>query len=136
MNSASFLTIDGLNYYKTGDLVVQKNDGLLYYLGRKDQQVKIQGYRIELMEVEHLCKQALKTEAAVVAVKDNRGFDNLVLFVKNDHNADINAALSVVLPKYMTPTRIIELIDFPLNDNGKLDRKALKQRIENELIQN
>jgi acyl-coenzyme A synthetase/AMP-(fatty) acid ligase len=84
MNLASFLTIDGVNFYKTGDLVIQKNDGLLYYLGRKDQQVKIQGYRIELMEVEHLCKQALKTEAAVVAVKDNRGFDNLVLFVKND----------------------------------------------------
>jgi D-alanine--poly(phosphoribitol) ligase subunit 1 len=136
MNLASFLTIDGVNFYKTGDLVIQKNDGLLYYLGRKDQQVKIQGYRIELMEVEHLCKQALKTEAAVVAVKDNRGFDNLVLFVKNDHKLDISSALSEVLPKYMTPTRIIELVDFPLNDNGKLDRKTLKLSIENEFNNN
>jgi amino acid adenylation domain-containing protein len=134
LNQSSFLTVDNVRFYKTGDLVVQKNDGLLYYLGRKDQQVKIQGYRIELMEVEHLCKQALKTEAAVVAVKDNRGFDNLVLFVKSGLNQDITEALSTVLPKYMTPSRIIELDEFPLNDNGKLDRKTLKTSVENELI--
>jgi len=134
LNQSSFLSIDDVRFYKTGDLVVQKKDGLLYYLGRKDQQVKIQGYRIELMEVEHLCKQALKTEAAVVAVKDNRGFDNLVLFVKKGLSLDISDALATVLPKYMTPTRIIELDEFPLNDNGKLDRKTLKISIENELI--
>jgi acyl-coenzyme A synthetase/AMP-(fatty) acid ligase len=134
LNQSSFLSIDNVRFYKTGDLVVQKKDGLLYYLGRKDQQVKIQGYRIELMEVEHLCKQALKTEAAVVAVKDNRGFDNLVLFVKKGLSLDISEALATLLPKYMTPTRIIELDEFPLNDNGKLDRKTLKISIENELI--
>jgi amino acid adenylation domain-containing protein len=136
LTEVSYLTIDNTRFYKTGDLVIQKEDGLLYYLGRKDQQVKIQGYRIELMEVEHLCKQALKTETAVVAIKDERGFDSLVLFVKNDHQLDINTMLSTVLPKYMTPSVIVELEEFPLNDNGKLDRKALKQRIENELIRN
>ena len=132
LNKESLLKIEERPYYKTGDLVMMKEDGLLYYLGRKDQQVKIQGYRIELMEVEHLCTQTLKSETAVVAVKDDRGFDQLVLFHKLQNDLDIKERLLENIPKYMVPSRIVALLDFPLNDNGKLDRKALKTLIVNE----
>lgn len=131
LNQLLFCEIDGIRYYKTGDLVIQKEDGLFYYLGRKDQQVKIQGHRIELMEVEHLCTKALKQEVAVVAIKDERNFDNLVMFLRRNHNIQIVPELNKVLPKYMIPTQIIEVEDFPLNDNGKLDRKALKLSLQN-----
>jgi amino acid adenylation domain-containing protein len=131
LNQSLFCEIDGIRYYKTGDLVIQKEDGLFYYLGRKDQQVKIQGHRIELMEVEHLCTKALKQEVAVVAIKDERNFDNLVMFLRRNHNIQIIPELNKVLPKYMIPTQIIEVEDFPLNDNGKLDRKALKLSLQN-----
>jgi acyl-coenzyme A synthetase/AMP-(fatty) acid ligase len=53
------------------------------------------------------------------------------MFLRRNHNIQIIPELNKVLPKYMIPTQIIEVEDFPLNDNGKLDRKALKLSLQN-----
>jgi acyl-CoA synthetase (AMP-forming)/AMP-acid ligase II len=58
--------------------------------------------------------------------------DQLVLFHKLQNELDIKERLLENIPKYMVPSRVVALIDFPLNDNGKLDRKALKTLILNE----
>lgn len=126
MNLSLFYTEDKRSYYNTGDLVRIDNDGFLYYLGRKDQQVKIQGYRIELMEVEHLCTTALKINSAVLAKKNEHGFDELVLFVQGCSSNELMNDLKKHLPRYMLPSKIVSIDAFPINENGKLDRKALQ----------
>jgi D-alanine--poly(phosphoribitol) ligase subunit 1 len=117
--------------YNTGDLVSTDSSGLLYYLGRKDQQIKIQGYRIELMEVEHLCKKALDRDAAVIASKDKNGYDIMVLFTRKADSIPQYDDLKVLLPSYMIPSLFLRVDQFPLNENGKLDRKTLKLNYEN-----
>jgi non-ribosomal peptide synthetase component F len=131
MNKTLFYKNGETPYYNTGDLVFCDDMGFLYYLGRKDQQVKIQGYRIELMEVEHLCNKALEATSVVVAIKNEKGFDELILFVKETENNSITERLNQYLPKYMVPSRIIHMKDFPMNENGKLDRKSLRNSLLN-----
>ena len=131
MNKTLFYKNGETPYYNTGDLVFCDDMGFLYYLGRKDQQVKIQGYRIELMEVEHLCNKALETASVVVAIKNEKGFDELILFVKETEINTITERLNQYLPKYMVPSRIIQMKDFPMNENGKLDRKSLRNSLLN-----
>lgn len=128
----------GERLYKTGDLVRQRPDGNLIYLGRADHQVKIRGYRIELGEVESaLQKQPGVREAVVVAQEKRPGDKRLVAFVtvKSDGPATLDqlrAGARNVLPEYMVPSAFVILDALPLTPNGKVDRRALRDRDENE----
>jgi len=129
LNNSLFITKDGIKYYNTGDVVIKNAAEEFFYLGRKDHQVKISGYRIELSEVEYNATNTLNTKSVVLAAEDSRGMMQLVLFLlKSDlSNADVLEKLKQALPVYMLPTTIIQIDTFPLNDNGKLDRKGLKE---------
>lgn len=110
--------------YKTGDLAMRHRDGNLLFIGRRDDQVKIHGYRIELAEIQRATEQATGVEKAAVLVKN----DQLVAYVSPSSTASepaIRQYLASRLPKYMVPTHIIVMDRFPLNKNGKLDRTAL-----------
>ncbi|MFM7731513.1 MAG: AMP-binding protein, partial [Flavobacteriales bacterium] len=125
--------IDGVRYYNTGDIVVEGEYGHLFYLGRADQQVKINGYRVELSEIEYHAKTALDSSCAVIASRDQRGIDKLILFMLKDSartEDSVRSFLAEKIPSYMVPERVILLPEFPLNSNGKLDRKALKMHYE------
>lgn len=115
-------------WYQTGDVAVCDNSGHYYFRGRIDQQVKVQGYRIELEEVEyHLNRLAAPALAVVVAVKDASGGDALHAFV-NAPGLDLEALRKSAensLPAYMVPVAWHGIEAFPLNVNGKTDRKAL-----------
>ena len=128
LNNELFVYVDGERYYNTGDIVICNAQGELFYLGRKDYQVKISGYRIELSEVEHHSSKALETKSVVIAVSDNKSMMQLVLFISKIDlpNKLILDKLKNSLPDYMLPSSIIQLDEFPMNDNGKLDRKKLK----------
>ena len=91
LNNNLFIIKDGIKYYNTGDIVIKNEAEEFFYLGRKDHQVKISGYRIELSEVEHNATNTLNNKAVVLAAEDSRGMMQLVLFViKSDlTNADI-----------------------------------------------
>lgn len=129
LNQSLFMIHEGVNYYNTGDIVIKNEADEFFYLGRKDHQVKISGYRIELSEVEHSASNALNTKSVVVATEDTKGMMQLVLFVvkKGLTNADLLEKLKQSMPGYMVPTVILQVDEFPLNDNGKLDRKQLKE---------
>lgn len=128
-NQKAFATVAGKQYYRTGDIVICSTEGLYFYLGRKDHQVKIQGYRIELSEVEFQVSQLLGLSAAAVVVEEERVGSTISLFVKADVIPDdkVRATLKTKLPDYMIPSRFHFLDEFPLNNNGKLDRKTLQQ---------
>ena len=121
----------GERLYRTGDYGRYRPDGNIEFLGRRDQQVKIHGYRIELREVERaLDTHPALAATAAAAVGDRRGEKTLVAYVvpKDDRTwsaTDLRAYLRGLLPEYMVPVRFIPLSALPLTANGKVDRKAL-----------
>ena len=118
------------NMYRTGDLVEERN-GLLYFKGRADNQIKHMGYRIELEEIE-LALNALEEvrQAVVIYKRSEAAFGKIIAFLTPE-NADVDIAkvksqISEKLPSYMLPSVYEVLEELPKNANGKVDRKQLK----------
>jgi len=138
-NKEAFFTIiiDGneKTYYRTGDVAFQDNEGDFIYCGRIDNQVKIQGFRVELSEIEHHAREfAKQNQVAAVAYKNKIGNQQIHLFVE-DYNgsfSDLDKHLKLKLPVYMLPSSISTINKFPLNSNGKVDRKSLNQLLAKE----
>ncbi len=125
-----FSAVPGARLYRSGDLARYNEAGALEYVGRIDHQVKIRGYRIEMGEIE-ACLQALPQvrEAAVIAQPSAVGMQ-LVAYVVPAHGQTLDgqalaATLRESLPDYMVPGHWLVLDALPLNNNGKLDRRAL-----------
>jgi amino acid adenylation domain-containing protein len=111
---------DGSRMYRTGDLCRWTEEGELEILGRKDDQVKLNGYRIELNEVRNHLKHVENAEVLKIG-------NQLVAFV-TPANVDVDLVLETAiseLPHYMVPSIIVPLEHFPLNGNGKVDRIRL-----------
>jgi amino acid adenylation domain-containing protein/non-ribosomal peptide synthase protein (TIGR01720 family) len=115
--------------YKTGDLGKWLPDGNIEFLGRKDEQVKIRGYRIELGEIESAIQSHPKVDSAIVmAIENNEGEKELVAYVVTEEKIDVSEVrdyLNTSLPVYMFPAHFIQLQEWPLTPNGKVDRKKL-----------
>lgn len=123
----------GKRMYRTGDLVRQ-HDGLLHFIGRKDNQIKHMGYRIELEEIEHaLVKLPGVRQAAVVYQRTTTSYGKLVGFVACDPGTDDRALLkqlAMLVPDYMVPGKLLVLPKLPFNANGKVDRQGLRASLE------
>ena len=114
--------------YKTGDLAYWREDGNICYVGRMDGQIKINGQRVELGEIEKVISEFASVESVAVMIKQNNGQDVLVAFCCGDEN-DTNEIIEYCeskLPQYMVPSKFAFIDKMPLNQSGKLDRKALK----------
>lgn len=125
---------DGKTYYKTGDLCKIDAEGDIIYYGRKDYQVKVQGFRIELSEIEYVARQFFdgKTGTVVTARQiENQGCE-LHLFVEDTHfnSTELHEYISKKLPYYMIPKQIHKIEHFPLNNSNKTDRKKLLDLIK------
>ncbi|WP_294961877.1 non-ribosomal peptide synthetase [uncultured Flavobacterium sp.] len=115
--------------YKTGDYGKLLSNGVLEFIGRKDNQVKIKGHRIELGEIEHALNSLSFVKEAVVVVKAvSKNNDELVAYLISDEEVETKSLrnmLQKTLTVYMIPTYFIQLDAFPLTSNGKIDIKAL-----------
>ena len=126
-----FSEIPGSRLYKSGDLARYRPDGVLEYLGRTDNQVKVRGYRIELGEIEAaLASHPGVQSCAVLAREDEPGDRQLVGYVsaaKSNSLApeELRSFLQQSLPSYMVPAHFVLLESLPLTPNGKVDRKSL-----------
>lgn len=115
-------------FYRTGDLCTMDAEGDVLYLGRLDHQVKIQGYRVELSEIEHHARAFLERSSAVALAVPNALGNNEVALVIEGEESDTKPLIAYLrekLPAYMIPTRFRFVPTFPLNSNGKTDRKVL-----------
>lgn len=124
-------------FYKTGDLCVKDNQGYYAYVGRKDFQVKIDGYRVELGEVEYHVRNhedMNSKNSLVVGVKTSSNKNELVLVIESTafNTKAIIAHLNNKLSDYMIPKRIFFIENLPHNKNGKVDRNALRVLIQNK----
>ena len=119
------VNIHGQLFYRTGDLVRFDSNGLFYYVGRKDHQIKLHGQRIELGEIERCLLDASSKVSGCVVVK--WGEDHLVAYVQSDdmEEEQLREHCRSHLAPFMVPSMFIVLEQLPLNANGKLDRKRL-----------
>ena len=122
-------SVQGDRLYRTGDVVRRRNDGSLEYLGRLDNQVKLNGVRIELGEIETALACFEGIRQAVVALRETpEGSKRLVAYYTGRQeftSSLLIQALKQSLPEYMVPAIFVHLLEFPRTPNGKLDRKAL-----------
>ncbi|HEU5377685.1 MAG TPA: amino acid adenylation domain-containing protein [Ktedonobacteraceae bacterium] len=134
-----FSPTPGERLYRTGDLVAYRPDGVLLFLGRLDQQVKLHGFRIELGEIESVLARHELVEQCIVIVAHEEGRESalnqrLIAYIVPRKTlppddfpsvSEWQKALYQHLPSYMIPAFFISLETLPLTPNGKVDRKAL-----------
>lgn len=113
--------------YRTGDLGQYGAEGELYFRGRKDFQIKYQGHRIELEEIERAVAKVPGVERCICTFEEKR--QRLSGFYLGTADPDqVRQTLAQQLPSYMVPSVLRPCETFPLNKNGKVDRKALLER--------
>ena len=137
-----FEAVGGGRLYRTGDRARFRRDGVVEFLGRLDDQVKVRGYRIEPGEVEAVLNQHPSVQEAAVVAREGKGGDaRLVAYLTPAASSttrrpetgadpeamllDVQAHLGTKLPRYMVPSQWVVLDELPRTPNGKLDRRAL-----------
>ena len=126
----NYVWLDGEHFYRTGDIGRLTPQGNLQMLGRDDNQVQIRGMRIELGEIESSLNLHPAISACVVIVKEDRlGEKQLIAYLipqnESPTSNELRSLLQATLPQYMIPTHFVFVEQFPLNPNGKVDRRVL-----------
>ena len=130
-NKAKFLMVDGVRYYRTGDLCYYGDDGNLIFVCRKDFQVKINGFRVELGEIESRYSNISGGRFSVVIPYSNEQGNTELAIVVEGREYDYHEhliALANELPVYEVPNKWLFISSIPQNQNGKIDRKVIKRK--------
>lgn len=132
-NQEVFFELDGTRYYRTGDIVYKDEQGDYMYCGRVDYQVKVKGgFRVELNEIEAHSRNYTQLAGVVAVAKTNSiGIAQIYLYLEDYEGVvdEVYTYLKTQVPDYMLPEQIFILPKFPLNNNGKIDRKALAEML-------
>ena len=125
----AFVQWNGKRVYRTGDIVRYRHDGEIEFVGRKDGQVKIRGFRIELKEVEAVIRQFEGIKDATVQAFDYpSGGKFIAAYIVSDQKIDIQALNAFIMdqkPPYMVPAVTMQIDAIPLNQNQKVNKRAL-----------
>jgi amino acid adenylation domain-containing protein/thioester reductase-like protein len=125
----TYIDWDGLRCYRTGDVVRYLEDGNIQFVGRQDGQVKIRGFRIELKEVEAVIREYPGINDATVQAFDYpNGGKFIAAYIVSDSKIDIQALNAFIRdrkPPYMVPASIMQIDVIPLNQNQKVNKRAL-----------
>lgn len=124
-----FSSTPGSRLYNMGDIARYLPDGSIELLGRRDQQAKFHGYRVELAGIEAILNQHPQVQQAIVLLQDVKG-EQLIAYVlpigdEHPSPAHLRSYLSEVLPGYMIPTKFVMIDALPRLQNGKVDRNSL-----------
>ena len=118
-----------VRFYHTGDLCYEDEDGDIMYSGRLDHQAKIQGFRVEMGEIEYHAREFLGGCNVVCLAYDNKdGLTEIAMFIesKSQDTDKLKEYMKSKMPIYMIPSQIIFQKEFALNNNGKVDKNILK----------
>lgn len=133
-NKTAFFSHEMQAYYRSGDLCRMDIDGDYFFTGRNDTQVKINGYRVEISELEYHASKFPGVDESVVIVTENEKSDhhimNLVYTANDEKDKDeFLAFLAAKIPSYMLPAEIFFIESIPHNLNGKIDKRALAEQV-------
>ena len=117
--------IEGTSIYKTGDLGYISKEGVLHYCGRKDSQVKINGYRIETEEIRKCLLQYEKIKDALIVIKNRKTIVAYIVEKQPCADKELSSYLEMMLPQYMIPQIYIQIDKIPLTVHGKVDLDKL-----------
>ncbi len=134
---SDFIDIDGETWFRNGDYLSVDENGCYTILGRIDDMVNINGNRIEPAEVEFAVRKVLDTDFAAVKAWERGGSRYLCAYHtagSNPDAADMAAKLKDMLPLYMIPSCYVQIDRIPLNENGKVDKRALPEPDESLLF--
>ncbi|MCI0659174.1 MAG: AMP-binding protein, partial [Acidobacteria bacterium] len=121
----------GGRLYRTGDVGRRRSDGELEFVGRRDGQVKVRGYRIEIGEIEEVLREQEGVREAAVVVRERKGEKRIVAYVASEEGEEkIKERARERLPEYMVPRRVVRVERLPVNGNGKVDRRRLPEEEE------
>lgn len=121
----------GTRLYRTGDLARYRPDGAVEFLGRRDGQVKLRGYRIEIGEIEEILSQHPAVQQCVIVVREDiPGDQRLVAYIVPHEGqaptiSSLRNVLQAKLPLYMVPSTFVMQVSLPRTPSGKIDRRAL-----------
>ena len=130
LNAEKFIDFNGERVYRTGDLALLTEDGKIFHMGRMDNQIKFNGHRIELGEIDAaVAMQPGVRQAATVLREDRPGDKRLVSYLLVDDGfvpdtSKIRTSVGTTLPEYMVPNLIVVVNEFLYTPSGKLDRKS------------
>lgn len=136
-NRESFISVNRNGrveiFYRSGDMCYRDLEGDIFYCGRYDNQVKIQGFRVELSEIEICVRSQFGINNIVIPFKNRLGAVELELVVEKNLNGEYATILNHLksrLPEYMIPVRVSEMNEFPVNSSGKTDRNNIKAQLD------
>jgi amino acid adenylation domain-containing protein len=134
---------DGNRFYRTGDICVYLDDGNLSFLGRKDNEIKIDGYRVHLNEIQRIINSVPKVHASEIVLLESRYGEKLLaacILFDNDRDLQVDQQVDMIkhrlarqLPAYMVPRHVTVFDQFPRLSSGKTDRKALLSMLQNRI---
>ena len=131
-SDSSFINLEIGNkrkrFYRTGDIVQKDSDGYIFFSGRTDDQVKIEGHRISLLEIENRVRNLFPgIKVILVAHEKLSGLKRLYLFIEGTgiDKVKLKSALAEQLPPQMIPEAIYMVSEFPLTTGGKIDKIKL-----------
>lgn len=132
--NSRFVTMNKEIYYKTGDMGYKTSNGQNFFCGRKDNQIKIRGNRIEISEIENALIEFTDITDAIVLPRlnsKNKDYYLCSYFIsdKELEILDIKNSLSRLLPDFMIPQRFYRVSNFPINENGKIDIEKLNNNV-------
>lgn len=129
-NNEAFVEMNGVRGYRSGDIVRFNRDGEVEFAGRKDNQVKLRGFRIELDEIENVIQSYDGILQSKVVVRNNGKEDYLAAFFTAATKIEVEQLTQFIKTKltyYMVPQIMMQLEKMPVTQNGKIDKKALPQ---------
>jgi acyl-coenzyme A synthetase/AMP-(fatty) acid ligase len=134
----AFITIDNKVYYKSGDIVFKNSQGNYFIVGRKDDTIKVVGYRVNLSDIDsYILNIEYINNVATIAIENEDGENNLVSYIilNSNYNIDIKkirADLKQIMPLYQI-AKYIKIVEvFPLNNSGKICKHTLKKMFLNK----
>ncbi|MFL6622565.1 MAG: amino acid adenylation domain-containing protein [Sulfurifustaceae bacterium] len=142
--AARLTYFDGVRCYRTGDVCTYLDDGSIFYIGRKDNEVKIGGYRVHLNEIQRVINSVAHVHASEVVLLETKYGEKIlaagVLLDKEGRKLQVDRQVELIkrrlmeeLPGYMVPRYVTVLDQFPQLSSGKTDRKMLLSILENHM---
>lgn len=129
LHEDKFVQVDNKRYYKTGDRVSLNEKGNLIFYGRIDSQVKVNGFRVELVEVENAIYKCTNRSCKVI-VNSKNGLNQLIAIIEGNEEVQIISKLQELIPTYMIPSKFVIVEQLPLSVNGKIDIEKLNALVK------